>query len=421
MKSNIKKNFVWNLLGSTINSATSLLFLIIVTRINGEVDAGIFTFGFSTACLLQVIATYYGRAYQVTETNKKYSNYDFIYSRYISCIVMILCAFFFTIVKGYLIYKTIVILLLALFKMVEAYSEVVYAIIQKNDDLYKVGISLFLKAIFGTFIFLLLDIITKNVIISILGLILVNILLLIFYDVKNTKKYKYEKTKFNFENIKLLFKSGFYTFLFTFLTQYIINAPRYAIDNNMIDKYQTIFGIIVMPATLIILCGQFLIHPFLVKLTNYYKEKDIKNFTNLVIKISLSLLSLGLLACLAAYFIGIPFLEILYGVNLDGYTKSLIIIIIGATLFALSYIISNALIVMRKTLIQSIIFIISSVFAYFISRLLVIKNGVEGASYSYLFTMLLVLILYLISFIIYIVRYNKENSNESSISNSTSI
>ena len=409
MKNNIKKNFVWNTFGSTINSATSLFFLIIVTRLNGDVDAGIFTFAFSTACLLQVLATYFGRSYQVTETSDKYSNYDFIYSRYISCIIMFICALFFTMVKGYLLYKTIVILLLALFKMVEAYSEVIYAIIQKNDDLYKVGISLFLKAILGTILFLLIDIISKNIIISILGLIIVNVLLLVFYDIPNSKKYKYEKTKFNFINIKLLFKSGFYTFLFTFLTQYIINAPRYAIDNNMVDKYQTIFGIIIMPATFIILCGQFLIHPFLVKLTNCYKEKNIKGFTSLVIKISLSLLLLGLVASILSYFIGIPFLEILYGISLTGYTKSLIIIIIGATLFALSYIISNALIVMRKTFIQSIIFIISSVFAYFISKLLVIKYGVEGASLSYLLTMLLVDILYIISFAIYINKDLREN------------
>ena len=58
MKNNLKKNFIWNLIGSTINSFTSLIFLIIVTRINGIEAAGIFTFAFSTACLFYIIGIY---------------------------------------------------------------------------------------------------------------------------------------------------------------------------------------------------------------------------------------------------------------------------------------------------------------------------------------------------------------------------
>ena len=68
----VKKNFLYNAVGSTVNASISLIFMIIVTRINGTDKAGIFTFAFSTSCLLQVIGLFAGRAYQVTETNKNY-------------------------------------------------------------------------------------------------------------------------------------------------------------------------------------------------------------------------------------------------------------------------------------------------------------------------------------------------------------
>ena len=50
MQVNLKKDFIWNMIGSTFSSFNSLFFLIIVTRINGSNEAGIFTFAFSTAC-----------------------------------------------------------------------------------------------------------------------------------------------------------------------------------------------------------------------------------------------------------------------------------------------------------------------------------------------------------------------------------
>ena len=54
------KNTYWNIIGSSLNAISSLVFLIIVTRINGVEEAGIFTYGYATACLFYTIAVYYG-------------------------------------------------------------------------------------------------------------------------------------------------------------------------------------------------------------------------------------------------------------------------------------------------------------------------------------------------------------------------
>ena len=46
-----RKSFIWNMLGSGINAFNSLFFMIVVTRINGVIDAGIFTLAFSTVSI----------------------------------------------------------------------------------------------------------------------------------------------------------------------------------------------------------------------------------------------------------------------------------------------------------------------------------------------------------------------------------
>ena len=67
-----KKNIIWNIIGATANAFNSLFFAIIVTRINGINDGGIFTYSFATACLLYMIGVYSGRTFQVTD-NQNYS------------------------------------------------------------------------------------------------------------------------------------------------------------------------------------------------------------------------------------------------------------------------------------------------------------------------------------------------------------
>ena len=133
---NAKKNFIWNIIGSTLNAFTSLFFLIIATRINGKSIAGIFTFAFSFATLVQVIGNYAGRSYHVTEPDKKISDNDFLYSKIITCTTMLLFSLIFIFIKGYSIYKITVLILLILFRMVEVISEVFYAIVQKKSNLY---------------------------------------------------------------------------------------------------------------------------------------------------------------------------------------------------------------------------------------------------------------------------------------------
>ncbi len=65
------KNFIWNMLGTGFNSFNSLFFLVIVTRINGIQDAGIFSIAWATAYILYTIGLYSGRLCQVTDTENK--------------------------------------------------------------------------------------------------------------------------------------------------------------------------------------------------------------------------------------------------------------------------------------------------------------------------------------------------------------
>lgn len=404
---NIKKNFIWNLFGSTAFSFTSLIFMIIVTRINGVEEAGIFTFAFSIACLFQVICNYFGRTFQVTNIDNCFFDSDFLFHRILTCFIMIVVVFVYLMIQDYSNYKNLIIILFVIYRIIESFSEILYATIQKNNELYKVGISLFLKAIFGILIFGIVDYYSKNVVFSIIGLNIITCFITVLYDWKNFKQHCVF-SKFNKLKIKKIFIAGFFIFFFTFLTQYLLNAPKYAIDDLLSDEMQTIYGIISMPATFMILCSQLVIQPFLGILTNNLKEKKYNQFMKIIWKIIFGIFILGILTECLCYFVGIPVLELIYGIDLSHYLNHLLFIIAGAMFFGISYVASTALTTLRKTFVQASIYLIVSIIITIISRELVSKLAVLGATISYFIAMILLGITFVITLKIFIKRKMEE-------------
>ena len=214
-------------------------------------------------------------------------------------------------------------------------------------------------------------------------------------------------TNFSFKNIKKILVMGFSIFIVSILSQYLLQAPKFPIDSFLSNDKQTIYGIISMPATMMILVSQFTIHPFLVKMNNYLIKNDYINFKKMVIKLCLILFGVGIACELLLYIIGIPLLNLVYGIKLEKYIIELLVIAFGALLFGISTIISYSMIAMNKNRVQSIIFIISSIISCILSYKLVFYYGLMGAALSYFIVMLLILLLYVISFNVYMKKVIK--------------
>lgn len=390
-----KKNFIWNIIGTTFNSFNSLFFMIIVTRVNGTTDAGIFTLAFTTACILYMIGVYAGRIFQVTE-NEKINDKEYIINRTGTVILMIIISGIFVVIKGYEPYKMVVFILICLYKAIEAFSDVLYGILQKNDLLYQVGKSFFLKALIALVAFLVVDLITKNLIISSLMIVIANILVVLVYDIPNILKIVDIKQKIKISNVLRIYKTGFFIFAISFLGLYIMNAPKYAIDDFLTENIQAIYGIIIMPATVVGLLGQFIIHPYLNTIVKLYKENQLEEIKKIVLKIVLAIFVLGMICVLGAYILGIPVLELIYGINLKDYKINLVVIILASTLSVIGTIYSSILTTIRRTFIQFVIYCVLTVIAVISSYILTYYFKINGATGAYFIIMSLQYLLYYI-------------------------
>ncbi len=402
------KNTYWNIIGSSLNAISSLVFLIIVTRINGVEEAGIFTYGYATACLFYTIAVYYGRTYQVTESDAKLTDSDFLFNRGFTILITMLAMFIFCLIMRYSGLKFIVLMLLTAYRCTDALAESFYAIIQKDNRLNIVGISMTLKALIGYIMFFITDLVTHNIILATVITIICNILIIIFFDIYHARKSRVMISIYTWQENIFLFKKGFFAFALSFLGIYVINAPRYAIDSLLADDMQTIFGIIVMPAMVMSLLSQFIIHPFLVRIRDYLATKDYSNLKKIVDKLLGVTFVLGCIVILCAYIMGIPVLNILYGLDLTSYKIPFMIIMVGSLCYAFWILISNLLIAMRVTFKQVIILGIASIIAYILSNFMILKSGIMGASISYSITMFFIAIFFIMILYNHINRLSKK-------------
>lgn len=391
------KDFIWNTLGTGLNSFNSLFYLIIVTRINGMNDAGIFSIAYSTALILYTIGLYSGRICQVTDTENKVKDKDYILSRVITCVLMIILGVGFLLIKQYSTYKTTVFILLCIFRATEAFSEIVYGIMQKNELLYRVGQSLTIKSAVGIALFLIIDLCTHNLILSCVSIIIVNILVIIIFDfILISNKLIDKSSKVDFNNVLMIFKSEFFVFANSFLGIYVLNAPKYAIDSYLTEELQAIYGYIVMPGTVMVLFAQFVVLPFLNKLKELYAVRDFKNFKAIVRKVKMCVLAFGIFAVLSAYFLGPEVLGIIYGENLKAYRLDLALIIGAYIFYSISYVNLVVLTTMRNTFSQFIVYIITAIIALVGSKIFVQNFGIHGGAISCATTLVLQFIMYTI-------------------------
>ena len=395
-KKDFLKNFIWNSLGTGINSFNSLFFLIIVTRINGLEIAGIFSIAYATATILYTLAMYSGRLCQVTDIENKIKDKEYILNRAITTGIMLVGASIFLLLKKYTGFKTTVFALLAVFKGLEAFSDILYGVMQKNGYLYKAGQSLFLKGIVGIILFLVVDLITKDLRLACLAVILVNIAVLIVYDFFIVSRKLIDKTGINIKNSLSILKSEFFVFFNSFAGIYILNAPKYAIDGFLTEDIQAIYGYIMMPATVMTLFTQFIVMPFLGKLKDMYEAKNLDEMNKTTFKIKLVVTAFGAFAVLAALLLGPEVLGILYGQDLRAYRMNLCIIIGSYIFYAISYINLVTLTTIRHTFVQFVVYLLSMIVAFAGSMTLVraLNLGINGATFSCLTTLAVQFIMY---------------------------
>lgn len=374
-----KKDYIWNSIGSFLQSAISPILLIVITRLNGVGDSGLFSFAMSLSVVFWAISLWGGRTYQVSDVKKEFSSGDYIVVRFISSLIVAVFSISFCILSGYDLIKTELIMVLVSFKILESIADSMYGALQIHNKLYIVGISLTMKSVFGFMVFAIVDILTKNIVYGALSIFIVNIAVVIFYDIPWMKRVEsVGLTKKNIMQAGKIMKKTAEVFVVVFLTMFSLNIPRYFLDKYHYDQIGY-FGIMAMPITLLTLFISFVLQPNVVNLSELLKKKKIKEFTNIVSKIDFITFTLGILFVVSSYLIGVWVLNTVFGIDINNFRIDLTIMVIGAVANAFVSIYVNLLIILRRFKGQFYTLLVTNILAVVLSVYLIDRLAMLGS------------------------------------------
>lgn len=402
------KDFIWNMIGSVSNAVTTLLVLVIVTRINGIDDGGIISIAFAGAQLMFTIGAFEVRTYQVTDINKKFDFTDYYTFRIITCTVMIVVSLIYIFESGYSWEKGIVIFLMCIYYMIDAFADVFEGLFQSLDNLDMSGKSLGIRVIFSTIIFAIVLVFTKDLVIASVANCISAALWVLFYDIILGSRVTKIKLKISFYNVNKLFFDCVPLFVVSFLFIYLINTPKYSIDRYMSLSSQNYYNMISMPSFVINLFSLFLMRPMITKIAVSYHNNNLKSFVKRVTILLAFDILITIVAVIVAFFIGIPVLSFIYGTDLATFKTELIVLVVAGGASALGIVMYNVLTALRKQKIILIIYSIVAVFATMITSFLVKKEGIFGATIAYFAIMTSLFVLLSVFFVIIINKSNKK-------------
>ncbi len=345
MSHSVKKDYFWNTLGVFLQNLLSPLLLVVVSRLNGVEDAGLFSFTFAMAVSFSAISIWGNRTYQVSDIKNRFNSENYIASRILTSLLTIIMSVVFILANDYNLNKSALLLVFVSLKIIESICDVIYGIMQTKGKLYISGMSLSIKSVASLVLFGIIDFISKDILLSSVSIVVVNLLVVILFDLKYIKHINI-KDKFNIREAINILKVSSPAFIIGFLSLLTLTVIRYFIDINKPGEI-AYFGIFSMPITAIILIASFILQPNVLPLSKKYNYNK-KSFYHNISRIIIFTLFMGIAATIIVGIIGDEVVKIIFNIDVGKYMNSLIIMVMGAVFAATVSIYSTIFNIMRK-------------------------------------------------------------------------
>ncbi len=407
---NLKFNDIfWNTLGTITYSMVSLLISVVIIKMCGSIEGGIFSFGFSTLAHLVFIISFFGiRPMHIVDIKYRFSFNDYknfgIKTFFVSIILGSIYILYMLNIGVYNNTKTLLLFILIIHGALDGFADYFECEFQRVNKLYMSGQSIFFRILGYTITLITMLLITNNLLFSEICAIVVEIVFFYFFNIIRGKKvFKNAKQDEKISKGKILFIDALPLFLITFLDMLIFSSAKMSIDANLGDVYSGFFSMVFMPTNGIYLVMTLIMKPLLTPLSNaYYNDK--KEYQNILFHTILISIFISIFFMLIAVFLGRIYLNLVNIVtgNVYEWTKDIIIykglpldyiifliVMCGGIFYTISTPVYYTIILENKQSYLVISYIIVAIISIYLSRVFTINEGIIGAAISFLISMFL--------------------------------
>lgn len=398
----LDKTLIWNGISSLLFGFQSVILLVVLTRTVGIDESGIFTIAYANASLFLLVGKYGVRNYHVSDVRVQHTFGDYRLARIVTIVAMVvsfgISLVFSARLNNYSSHKSMIMVLLCLYKVPDAIEDVYYGEFQRQGRLAMAAKIMSYRLMISIVSLVVSIIISENLVISLLISIVLSFLSMyvMIFLVKNDFRLDGYK---GFASVREILIECFPLFAGTFFSQYLSNAPKYAIDAYLTSEIQACYGFISMPVFVINLLNNIIFSPVIHKMSKLWQEDNKPDFWKRFIKQIKIIGIITVVIILGAWFLGIPVLSILYSTNLTEYKREFIILLFGGFFLAISGLFNIMLTIMRKQFTLLIGYMFVSIIAWVFCNRMVINLGVLGAALIYTGLMAFLALFFIIIFL----------------------
>lgn len=400
----VSKNSFYNLIGTVVYClcqwVTSALLVVHLSPDSIAIsNTGVLQLAISVTNIFYAISTYNMRTYQISDTKNKYSYGDYVGTRVVTAIIAtILCFGYITIgrVVNVFVSEQIVIgffpiyswntiaciMFYMLFKLNETFSDVLHGIDQKNYRMDYVGISCVIRGLFSAIVFAFVIVTTGNILLSVMAMAIASLLIVCLYDVKCTKQFGSIKPIINKKTVTTLLVSCLPAVISSASFTSITSIPRQSLEAIQGEEALGFYGTIATPLVVVQVMATSIFNPMLTQLAEYYNDGETKKFVvrllkNLALLVGISSIAYGAVALLGNFAV-----EFVFGSEFVPYTYLMYGIIGCTTMYVVSWLCTNTLIIMRRLKVCMVASLISLVVSVSLARSFIGIFGMNGVSFT---------------------------------------
>lgn len=409
-----KDSYLWNTIGSFFIAFESVIIMAFMTRAVGLEIAGIFNIAIADANLFLNIGKYGMRSFQASDVQNQFSFEEYQKSRWLTTTIMLVCSIAYvlycSLMNNYSSEKTAIIIMTCIYKMPDSIEDIFYGEYQRRGRLDVSGKCLAIRSVSSTFVLAVTLIITKNILLSLVITTIYAFIILILL-IKTTIVIGIKaNVRPDFKQVELLLLHCLPIAAGFFLSYYIGNAPKYAIDACLTDEIQACYGFISMPIFVIGLMNGLIFNPAIYSMSKAWREGKTRKFLNRIIIQIIVIVGITCSSLIAAYLIGIPVLSALFGTDLSAYKLEFMALIIGGGFLAVTGLFTTVLTIVRKQGLLIVGYLLVAGIARLFTRSAVEARGIWGAVEMYDILMILLSMMFIIFLGVTIIKRNKQAS-----------
>lgn len=374
-----------NSIGTVTVLFAQWLISVLLVRMGGFSDAGVFSLAMSVANVFGAVSSFGLRSYQVSDAGNEFSQKQYLYARvatiamsFAACAVYLICDNAYTPLSKWAVF------LYVCYVNCNYLGDIMQGSMQLRGRLELAGYSCMIKSTGCFAAFIATYLISHNLLLSIAAMAAANLLVTAFYDVRNyravlAEPIGYDKT--DLRVVKRLLLVCLPLMVSGLLPLVTVAIPRRAIASNMGEEYLGYYASLFTPTVLITTLLPSVVLGFVPKIAGAWREKNKKGFQKQVGICVSGVLGFTLLALIAALVLGRPVMRFVFGEEIMPYFGLLYVAIIVSGLSALVGLGDAVLVCMRKT--RSVTFLVATelVIVGALADRFISNFGIFGAAY----------------------------------------